>query len=72
MENMKDFINNICKENNISLRQLAIKSGMTPQNLSNKIARNSFYVEDLNLIAKALNKDIQVIFLDKESGEPSH
>jgi len=66
MENTKDFIDNICKENNISLRQLAIRSGITPQNFSNKISRDSFYVKDFEAMAKALNKDMQIIFIDKE------
>lgn len=58
------------KQNDISLRQAAIKAGITPQNLSNKIARNSFYVRDLENLANALDSDMEIKFIDRKTGKP--
>lgn len=66
-----EYIRLCCvKKNNISLRQVALKSGISPQNLSNKIAKDSFYLRDLRKIAAALDADLRIEFIDKTTGKP--
>lgn len=66
-----EYIRLCCvKKNNISLRQVALKSGISPQNLSNKIAKDSFYLRDLRKIANALDADLKIEFIDKTTGKP--
>ena len=58
------------KKNDVSLRQVALKAGISPQNLSNKIAKNSFYLRDIEKIAAALDAELDIRFLDKATNQP--
>lgn len=68
--NVVEYIRLCCVKRNTSLRQIAIKSGISAQNLSNKMAKNSFYLRDICAIAESLDADMQIKFLDKKTGEP--
>lgn len=48
---------------------LAAAIGTTRQNLGNKLSRNNFSENDLRKIADALGTDLQVDFIDRETGE---
>lgn len=48
---------------------LAAAIGTTRQNLGNKLSRNNFSENDLRKIASALGTDLQVDFIDRETGE---
>ena len=66
-----EYIKLCCvKKNDVSLRQTAIKAGISPQNLSNKIAKKSFYVRDIERLADALGADLQISFVDRATGKP--
>jgi lambda repressor-like predicted transcriptional regulator len=51
----------------VSIKELAKKINTTPQNLSNKLSRDSFTVKEMMTIADALNCELQLIM--KDTGE---
>ena len=59
----------IRKRKNMSASDLAEKSGMSRQNLSNKISRNNLQEDDIQKFADALGCKAEVIFTDLETGE---
>lgn len=69
--NVREYIN-LCrvKRGNISEAELARRTGQTPQNMNNKYKRNTFKISELEKIADALNSDLKISFVDRESGEP--
>ena len=60
----------LVKCGNISVAELARRSGQTSQNLSNKITRNNFKVSELEKIAEALDCEIKIQFIKKDTKEP--
>ena len=58
MNNIVEYIKLCCVKRNTSLRQTAIKSGISAQNLSNKMSKNSFYLRDIYALAEALDADV--------------
>ena len=69
--NVREYIN-LCrvKRGNISEAELALRTGQTPQNMNNKYKRNTFKISELEKIADALDSDLKISFIDRESGEP--
>lgn len=69
--NVREYIN-LCrvKCGNISEAELARRTGQTPQNMNNKHKRNAFKVSELERIAEALNAELKISFIDKETGKP--
>lgn len=69
--NVREYIN-LCrvKCGNISEAELARRTNQTPQNMNNKYKRNTFKVSELEKIADALNADLKIQFVSKESGKP--
>lgn len=69
--NVREYIN-LCrvKRGNLSEAELARRTGQTPQNMNNKYKRNTFKISELEKIADALNSDLKISFIDRESGEP--
>ena len=68
---IREYVRLCCvKKGNISESELARRMGQTPQNLNNKYKRNAFKVSELEKIADALDADLQVKFIDKNSKEP--
>lgn len=68
---VREYIN-LCrvKCGNISEAELARRTGQTPQNMNNKYKRNTFKVSELEKIAEALNADLSIRFIDKETNQP--
>lgn len=68
---VREYIN-LCrvKRGNISEAELARRTGQTPQNMNNKYKRNTFKISELEKIADALNSDLKISFIDRESGDP--
>lgn len=62
-------INVILKRKNINKGELAEKIGSSRQNLSNKFKRDNFSEKELLQIAEALDVELEIRFIDKESGE---
>ena len=58
------------KRGNMSEAELARRTGQTPQNLNNKYKRNTFKISELEKVAEALDAELRVVFVDKETGEP--
>ena len=63
-------INIIMKRQNMNMTELAKKTDQSRQNLSNKMSRDNFSENDLRLIANALECDLRIQFVDRETGEP--
>ncbi len=71
MVDMREYIR-LClvKRDNMSEAELARRTGQTPQNMSNKYKRNTFKVSELEKVADALGADLQIRFIDRETGKP--
>jgi hypothetical protein len=54
----------------MSEAELARRTGQTPQNMNNKHKRNAFKVSELEKIAEALDAELKISFIDKETGKP--
>ena len=59
----------LVKCGNISESELARRMGISPQNLHNKMKRDNFTETDLQDIAKALGLDLEIAFVNPETGE---
>ena len=59
----------LVKRGNISESELARRLGISPQNLHNKMKRDNFTESDLREIAEALNCELKIQFISKETGE---
>ncbi len=59
----------IRKRKNISVGDLAEQTGMSRQNLSNKMSRNNLQEDDIQKFATALGCKAEIIFTDLETGE---
>lgn len=68
---IREYIN-LCrvKRGNMSEAELARRTGQTPQNMNNKYRRNTFKVSELEKVAEALDAELKIQFIDKQSGEP--
>ena len=60
----------LVERGNMTASELARLTGQTRQNLTNKLKRNDFRVSELKQIAAALDADLEIRFIDKETGEP--
>lgn len=58
--NISEKIRILAIKNNISVQQIAEKSGQSSANLYNKMSRNNFKVSELEKIAKAVNADLEI------------
>ncbi|WP_278565419.1 helix-turn-helix domain-containing protein [Anaerostipes caccae] len=58
------------KKGNISEAELARRTGQTPQNMNNKYRRNAFKISELEKVANALDADLKIEFIDRETGKP--
>lgn len=71
MMDIREYIRLCCvKRGNVSEAELARRTGQTRQNMNNKYKRNSFKISELEKVAEALDADLQISFIDKETGEP--
>ena len=57
------------KRGNISEAELARRVGVSPQNFNNKMKRDNFTETDLREIAAALGLELDISFIDPETGE---
>ncbi len=53
----------------LSLKDLAVRMGTTPQNLSNKLKRDNFSEDEIRKIAAAMNAFVKISFILHDSGE---
>lgn len=66
---MGEKIKVILNRKNMTLGQLAEKTGQSRQNLSNKMSRDNFTEKDLQIIANALDCTYQAKFIMNDTGE---
>lgn len=66
---MGEKIKVILNRKNMTLGQLAEKTGQSRQNLSNKMSRDNFTEKDLQIIATALDCTYQAKFIMNDTGE---
>lgn len=59
----------ILKRRNMTLAQLAEKTGQSRQNLSNKFSRDNFTEKEINQIAEVLNCTFETVFTMNDTGE---
>ena len=68
---IREYIRLCCvKRGNISDAELARLTGQSPQNMNNKYRRGTFKISELEKVADALNADLKISFIDKDSGQP--
>lgn len=68
--NVSEIIKIICVKQNITVAELSVKMGFSKQNLFNKLYRNDMKVSDLEKILDALDCELKICVLDKESKQP--
>lgn len=68
--NVSEIIKIICVKRNITVAELSVKMGFSKQNLFNKLYRNDMKVSDLERILDALDCELKIGVLDKESKQP--
>ena len=59
----------VLKRRNMTISELAEKTGQTRQNLHNKLKRNNFQEKELQAIAKALDCKFESFFVMNDTGE---
>jgi transcriptional regulator with XRE-family HTH domain len=59
----------LVKKDNISEAELARRLNTSPKNLNQKMKRDNFSEEDLREIGDALNCDLKMIYVDRQTGE---
>ena len=59
----------LMRRRGMTMGNLAEKTGQTRQNLSNKISRDNFPEKELREIAKALDCELETVFVMLDSGE---
>lgn len=59
----------LLKRKNMTLSQLAEKIGQSRQNFSNKMSRDNFSEKEMSAISDALDMDLVIKFVDKNTGE---
>ena len=65
------YIKRCCTVRGISsVADISRATGMTMQSICNKYSRKKFSNEDLDLIADALGADLQIQFIDRQTGQP--
>lgn len=52
------------------MTELAERTGQSQPNLANKLRRNDFKSSELEKIAEALNCELKISFIDKDTKEP--
>lgn len=55
---------------NLTFSRLAELTGQSQSNLSNKVRRGKFQTDELEKIAAALDAELEIRFVDRESGKP--
>ena len=69
--NVREYIN-LCrvKKGNMTEAELARRTGQSPQNMNNKYKRNTFKISELERVAEAMGAELNISFIDKETGVP--
>ena len=60
---VSDKIRILCIRRGITMRELALRMGMSPQNFSGKLKRESFSYQELEAMAKAADCQFRLEFV---------
>lgn len=60
------IIKQLLAERNISVNELAAQLGIKPQSMSNKLYRDSFSFQEMQMICDLLNADLKAITRDSQ------
>lgn len=66
---MGEKIKVILKRRNMTVAQLAERTGQSRQNISNKLSRDNFTEKELYTIANALDCSFEACFIMNDTGE---
>ena len=66
---MSEKIKVVLKRREMTMGELAEKTGQTRQNLSNKMTRDNFPEKELRQIAEALDCELESYLVMKDTGE---
>ncbi len=68
---VREYIN-LCrvKKGNMTEAELARRTGQTPQNMNNKYKRNTFKISELQKVAEAMDAELKITIVDKETNKP--
>jgi transcriptional regulator with XRE-family HTH domain len=66
---MSEKIKIVLGRRNMTIAELAEKLGTSRQNLSNKLSRDNFSINELKAIAVAMNCEFEGSFLFKDTGD---
>jgi transcriptional regulator with XRE-family HTH domain len=66
---LNEKIKIVIKRKGLSAAELAAKLGCSRQNLFMKFKRNSWTEDDLKRIAEVIGCDVEIVFIDRVSGE---
>ena len=68
---VREYIN-LCrvKKGNMTEAELARRTGQTPLNMNNKYKRNTFKISELQKVAEAMDAELKITFVDKETNKP--
>ncbi len=64
---MAEEIRKLLKEKNMTIKKLSVKIGRSNQNMANKLKRDNFSMNELIEIADALDCDLDVSFISKNT-----
>lgn len=68
--NVSELIKILCVKRNTTIAELSVKMGNSKQNLFNKLYRNDMKISDLEKILDALDSELKISVIDKNSKEP--
>lgn len=68
--NVSEIIKIICIKRNTTIAELSVKMGFSKQNLFNKLYRNDMKVSDLEKVLDALDCEMKIDVLDKNTKQP--
>lgn len=67
---LTEYIQKCTKKKNLTYTKLAELTGQSQSNLANKLKRGYLMTTDLEKIADAMGADLDIRFLDRETGRP--
>lgn len=68
--NVAEYIKICFIKKSVKLIEVAEKTGQSKSNLSAKINRNDMKTSEIEKIADALNCDLRLDFIDRDTGKP--
>ena len=67
---IKKYVNICLVKRGLNFSKLAELTGQTQPNLANKFKRSDFRISELEMMADTLDADLQIQFIDRQTGQP--